>query len=143
MEINGKEDKEKEEDEDGFELKSKSRKKSFRKREHCFIRNIFDQFGSIYIYEKELKKIFASKIKIVNFSMKKDIFEKGKIQTDKKLVIANDLIPDIKFWYNRYYYFSKFDQGILMDYESIFNLIFVRLVFSYSRRISEIHCNSM
>jgi hypothetical protein len=61
--------------------------------------------------------------------MKKDLFEKGRMETEKnKAVIATIDIPDIKFWFNRYYYFSKFDQGILMDYESIYNLNTLRLV---------------
>ncbi len=53
---------------------------------------------------------------MVNFQIKKDTFHKGR----SVVKIPNHLnnIPDIKFWYNRYYYFSKFDEGIKMDYES-------------------------
>ena len=103
MEIICKDEKEKEEeDEDGFELKTSLKKKGIRKHEHCFIRKIFSRFGSYYIYEKQGKKIFASKIKIINFTMKKDLFEKGKINylKGKSNINLPNSIPEIKFWFN-------------------------------------------
>ena len=30
--------------------------------------------------------------------------------------------PDIKFWQQRYYYFSLFDKGIKMDFESWYSV---------------------
>ena len=36
--------------------------------------------------------------------------------TPEKVTINN--IPDITFWYQRYYYYRRFDEGIKMDSES-------------------------
>lgn len=86
-----------------------------RKKEECTVKNIYDKFGDIYIFEK-FNKILVSTIRIVNFQMKKETFNKGKIKVE--VPFNKTSIPDIKFWFNRYYYFSKFDEGIQMDYES-------------------------
>jgi hypothetical protein len=86
----------------------------------CFIRNIFEKFGSLFIFDKNNLKIFISKLRIVNFPMKKVIFERGKISHPKSDNIDSSSIPEIKFWNQRYYYYSKFDEGIKMDYESKF-----------------------
>ena len=85
-----------------------------RKKEECSVKLIYDKFGEIFILEK-FNNILVSTIRMVNFQMKKETFNKGKI----KVEMPNEsTIPDIKFWFNRYYYFSKFDEGIQMDYES-------------------------
>ena len=48
-----------------------------------------------------------------------DLFEKGKIFKKEQLKDENKLsIPDTTFWFQRYYYYSKYDEGILMDHES-------------------------
>ena len=48
-----------------------------------------------------------------------DLFEKGKIVKKEQLQDNNrNSIPDITFWHQRYYYYSKYDEGILMDNES-------------------------
>lgn len=86
-----------------------------RKKEECSVKNIYDKYGDIFIFER-FNKILVSTIRVVNFQMKKETFNKGKIKMD--LPFNTSTIPDIKFWFNRYYYFSKFDEGIQMDYES-------------------------
>lgn len=128
---------ENEDREDGFqEIGSKKKAGNFshsiRKlpitfRHQCFVRNIFEKFGSLFIFDRNNSKLFISKMRIVNFPMNKHIFEKGKekenqmqnsngkINFDK---IDKSTIPEIKFWNQRYYYYSKFDEGIKMDYES-------------------------
>jgi hypothetical protein len=47
-----------------------------------------------------------------------DLLEKGKIFKKEQLQDNNrNSIPDITFWHQRYYYYSKYDDGILMDNE--------------------------
>ena len=94
--------------------------------EVCFIKNISYKYGSLYLFNKN-SRMFISKIKQINFPLRRDIFDKGK----KEVTPINlTSIPDIKFWYQRYYYYSKFDEGIKMDYEC--NMSSSRLVFSNS-----------
>lgn len=61
--------------------------------------------------------VFVSKVRMINFQTDNECFEKGRNSniTDQDIFST---IPDKKFWINRYYYFSKFDEGIKMDYES-------------------------
>ena len=48
-----------------------------------------------------------------------DLFEKGKIFSKSQLKDNNKKsIPNLTFWYQRYYYYSKYDEGIMMDNES-------------------------
>ena len=97
-----------------YRTKGIFRMENSRKKEECSVKLIYDKFGEIFILEK-FNNILVSTIRMVNFQMKKETFNKGKI----KVEMPNEsTIPDIKFWFNRYYYFSKFDEGIQMDYES-------------------------
>jgi hypothetical protein len=123
-------DSEAKDEDDGFkEYKNKKmlKRANFKKAttEVCFVKNIFHKYGCLYLFNKN-SRIFVSKMKQVNFPIRRDIFDKGK-----KEVITYDIttIPDIKFWYQRYYYYSKFDEGIMMDYECKIGLF--RLVFGY------------
>jgi hypothetical protein len=84
--------------------------------DQCFIRNIFEKFGSIYLFDLNNLILLISRIKIVNFPRSKEIFEKGK--KEKASADIMHTIPDIKYWNQRYYYYSKYDEGIKMDYES-------------------------
>jgi hypothetical protein len=113
------------EDEEGLKIsKDKQRTISkptyFRKSsDQCFVRNIFEKHGGLYIFDKNNLKLFISRIKIVNFPMNRDIFDKGRHDHTKYFDLDTSTIPEIKFWYQRYYYYSKFDKGIKMDYESM------------------------
>jgi hypothetical protein len=118
-------------EDDGFkEYKNKKVPKSANIKktntEVYFIKNIFYKYGSLYLFNKN-SRIFISQIKQINFPMRRDIFDKGKKEVTP---ISPTSIPDIKFWYQRYYYYSKFDEGIKMDYEC--NMSSSRLVFSNS-----------
>jgi hypothetical protein len=86
--------------------------------DHCFVKTILERNGPIYIYDKNHSKLYISGIKIVNFPMNRNIFDKGKIDCLKYFEQDTKTIPEAKFWYQRYYYYSKFDEGIQMDYES-------------------------
>jgi hypothetical protein len=89
-------------------------KKSFN--DQCFLRNIFEKFGSLYLFDMNNLILLISRIRIVNFPMNKEIFEKGKKEKASHDILHT--IPDIKFWNQRYYYYNRFDEGIKMDYES-------------------------
>jgi hypothetical protein len=89
-------------------------KKSFN--DQCFLRNIFEKFGSLYLFDLNNIILLISRIRIVNFPMNKDIFEKGKKEKASHDILHT--IPEIKFWNQRYYYYNRFDEGIKMDYES-------------------------
>lgn len=68
-----------------------------------------------------------TQIKTINFKTDNNLFQKGKQKkeiNDEKFNIGQSLVeagsmPSMGFWNQRYYYFSKFDQGIQLDYESI------------------------
>lgn len=131
-ESNEAEDKENVDEEDGFK-EYKTRRSPYKKvnlvsrkvyGDQCFIRNLFDKYGGMYIFDKNNSKIFISRMKIVNFPMNREIFDKGKMELPKNSDYFDiNSIPELKFWFQRYYYYSKFDDGIKMDYESIIVII--------------------
>ena len=83
---------------------------------HCL--NTLEQYGPLYIISNQ--GLFVSKMELVKFNDHfDDLFEKGKIYTKEQDYDENkNSIPDITFWNQRYYYYSKYDEGILMDRES-------------------------
>ena len=84
----------------------------------CYCLNTLEQFGPIDIIQNH--GLFVSKMELVKFNDHfDDLFEKGKIYKKEQDFDENkNSIPDLTFWYQRYYYYSKYDQGILMDRES-------------------------
>ena len=62
---------------------------------------------------------FVSIMELVKFNDHfDDLFEKGQIFKKEQNKDENKLsIPDKTFWFQRYYYYSKYDEGILMDHE--------------------------
>lgn len=83
----------------------------------CPALNQLNKNGSIEIIVKE-RKIFLSKIQQINIEDNySNLFDKGK-HTLGNYFLFEDSIPNICFWYKRYYYYSKFDEGIQMDFES-------------------------
>ena len=98
--------------------KSKYHKKTGNK---CYCLNMLEQSGPIYIINHpECSYFFVSKMELVKFNDHfDDLFEKGKIFKKEQIQDENKLsTPDSTFWYQRYYYYSKYDEGILMDHES-------------------------
>ena len=85
----------------------------------CYCLNLLEQYGSInIIIPLNNYKIYISKMKLIQFEDHFDeLLEKGQ-----KIKKENDenyfSIPDKTFYYQRYYYYSKYDEGIKMDYES-------------------------
>ena len=91
----------------------------------CYCLNCLEQYGQInIIIKQDFSKIFISKLKLIDFNDNFDLlFEKGKNNFSKDDKNENlSSIPEITFWYQRYYYYSKFDEGIKMDNESWYSV---------------------
>jgi len=94
------------------------------KKERCYVKDILNNHGQLYILENDKPNLLISKIKMINFPIKKELFDKGKELDEENYFIQKKLnnIPDIKFWNQRYYYFSRFNEGVKMDYESWYSV---------------------
>lgn len=83
----------------------------------CSALNNLNEFGPIQIISKD-KKCYISKIQIIaiedNFSK---LYERGKNDL-RNYHHFEKTIPEMSFWNQRYYYYSRFDEGIQMDFES-------------------------
>jgi hypothetical protein len=83
----------------------------------CYIMNFYETFGNIYITQK-MNKIFIAKVRKVDSENNfQELYEKGKNNIGNYFKEDPINIPDITFWFQRYYYYSKFDEGIKMDQE--------------------------
>ena len=103
-----------------------------------------------YTSEKDFETInykVITQIKTINLNTDNELFKKGKdIEAENYStgleLIENNSIPSLGFWNQRYYYFSRYDEGISLDYESkIFNNF--RLVFCDTRRNLTIYCKNL
>ena len=98
--------------------KNKHHKKTGNK---CYCLDMLEHIGPINIINlPKCSKLFVSKMELIQFNDHfDDLLEKGKIFKPEQLQDNNrHSIPDITFWHQRYYYYSKYDEGILMDNES-------------------------
>ena len=87
---------------------------------HMDINEILNQEGNIYTaIQPETLTTFISKISNINFQTNISLFDKGRDNDSSFYEENKETIPNINFWNQRYYYFSKFDEGIQLDYESI------------------------
>ena len=87
----------------------------------CYCLDMLEHFGPINIINlPTCSKLFVSKMEMVKFNDHfDDLLEKGSIFKKEHLKDNNrNSIPELTFWYQRYYYYSKYDEGILMDKES-------------------------
>ena len=87
----------------------------------CYCLDMLEHFGPINIINlPNSSKLYVNKMELVQFNDHfDDLFEKGKIVKKEQSQDNNrNSIPDITFWHQRYYYYSKYDEGILMDNES-------------------------
>lgn len=75
---------------------------------------IQDLKGPIYLNRVQGKFTIIAKIQKLQSKISRSIFDKGQ----KNIFRIPKEIPEIKFWNQRFYYYSKFDEGIQMDYES-------------------------
>ena len=110
----------------------------------CYCLDLLELFGPINIISKpDELKLYISDLKLIEFDDHFDeLLEKGKKEEEKSNENNKLSAPDITFWHQRYYYYIKYDDGILMDNECnlFFNknffLILYRLVVSHSRNYS-------
>jgi hypothetical protein len=115
-----------------YKFRQKIRKRSS---DICYTLNFYEKFGFIYITQS-LNKTFVAKIRKVDLDDNfQELFEKGKNNLGNYFKEGSINIPDITFWYQRYYYYSRFDEGIKMDQESNLMNVKYRLVVCYSRGI--------
>ena len=87
----------------------------------CYCLNYFEKKGNIQLINKrDSTNIYISKLTLDTLDDNFDaLLEKGQQDDDKPVKDDNyKSIPDITFWHQRYYYYSKYDEGIKMDYES-------------------------
>jgi predicted RNA methylase len=124
--------------------------KSPRAHNICSIKETLNQLNTGNIITQEIKsqnnsspyKLFIAKVKEVNFKTDERLFQKGRnyLKQQKEQIEEssnnhsnlgnNDLTldanlstaPNEGFWHQRYYYFSKFDDGIKLDYESWYSV---------------------
>ena len=112
--------------EESFDFKNydKTRKKpkqSKKKGNKCYCLNMLERLGPINIIKiSNIPKIYINKMKKVDFEDHfNDLYEKGRIFRKSDLKDENKKsIPHLNFWYQRYYYYSQYDEGIMMDRES-------------------------
>ncbi len=112
--------------EESFDFKNydKTRKKpkhSKKKGNKCYCLNMLERLGPINIIKiSNSPKIYINKMKKVDFEDHfNDLYEKGRIFRKSDLKDDNKKsIPHLNFWYQRYYYYSQYDEGIMMDRES-------------------------
>ena len=98
--------------------KSKHPKKKGNK---CYCLNMLEYLGPINIIKPEnCSQLLINKMRLVKFNDHfDDLLEKGKIYRKSQLSDNNKKsIPNLTFWHQRYYYYSKYDEGIMMDNES-------------------------
>lgn len=85
----------------------------------CFARNLLENSGLLHTQETERGRFCLTRLRLASFPMNRAIFEKGKLNESKSEGCER---PEWKFWYQRYYYYSRFDEGIKMDQESNLDL---------------------
>lgn len=86
--------------------------------EICYTLNLLENVGNFIVNEKENGKLFIIKIRKIHFPDCNELFEKGRVTMNNCFKEEMASAPDITFWNQRYYYYSLFDKGIKMDYES-------------------------
>jgi hypothetical protein len=86
--------------------------------ENCGYSFVQDIKGPIYYSKGKSGATFIAKISKVVSKINRNVFDKGM----KYLYRVPKDVPEIKFWNQRFYYYSKFDEGIRMDYESWYSV---------------------
>ena len=100
---------------------SKRARHSKKKGNICYCLNMLKNLGPINIIKNSSNsKIYINKMKLVEFEDHfDDLYEKGRIFRKTELKDRNKKsIPHLNFWHQRYYYYSQYDEGIMMDKES-------------------------
>jgi hypothetical protein len=96
--------------------KNEKQPKELKSSNHFSYPFVQDLKGPIYFSKGKSGALFLAKIRRIQSKINRNVFDKGS----KYLYRIPKDVPDVKFWNQRFYYYSKFDEGIKMDYESIF-----------------------
>ena len=90
----------------------------------CYCLDLLELFGPLNLISKpDELKLYISHLKLIEFNDHFDeLLEKGKNEEEKSCESNKTSAPDITFWHQRYYYYSKYDEGILMDNECKINI---------------------
>ena len=79
----------------------------------CILNSIITAYNSSQSQKHQLLSNAKSlDAEAYNLSVETDFLKKEQNKDENKLSI-----PDKTFWFQRYYYYSKYDEGILMDHE--------------------------
>jgi predicted RNA methylase len=88
----------------------------------CFALNLLEQKGSIQSFKRG-DTFYIIKLQKVNIEDNYlELLDKGKTNLGNYFEQEIGSIPDISFWHQRYYYYTEFDKGIKMDYESWYSV---------------------
>src|SRR5690242_7357382 len=101
------------EDDNNKEIsKSKKKSKKWKKKKERFdIQEVLSEEGNISIsLSPDNNMTFITKIKNTDFTTNHQLFEKGRANSHLFQSQDMETIPNINFWNQRYYYFSKFDE---------------------------------
>ena len=92
----------------------------------CYCLDLLELFGPLNILSKpDELKICISYLRLIEFDDHFDeLLEKGKNEEEKSNDNNKLSAPDITFWHQRYYYYTLYDEGILMDNECKIFLIY-------------------
>ena len=102
---------------------SSSKKSGNKKGNTCYCLNYLEKKGAIQLIIKEdSPNIYISKLSLISFDDNFDVLlEKGKVDNLEEIEDENFTSCPDKGYYGyyeqRYYYYSKYDQGIKMDKE--------------------------
>ena len=111
---------------DSLEYQKDKKTKKYKTHKHhqkignkCYCLDLLEFFGPINLITKpDELKLYISHLKLIEFDDHFDeLLEKGKIEEEKSNYNNKLSAPDITFWHQRYYYYTKYDEGILMDHE--------------------------
>jgi hypothetical protein len=85
----------------------------------CYCLDLLEFFGPLNILSKpDELKLYISYLRLIEFDDHFDeLLEKGKNEEEKSNDNNKLSAPDITFWHQRYYYYTLYDEGILMDNE--------------------------
>jgi hypothetical protein len=111
---------------DSFENGKDKKNKKYKNHKHhqkignkCYCLDLLEFFGPINIITKpDELKLYVSHLKLIEFDDHFDeLLEKGKNEEEKSNSNNKLSAPDITYFHQRYYYYTKYDEGILMDHE--------------------------
>ncbi|MCQ2815836.1 MAG: trimethylguanosine synthase [archaeon] len=105
----------------------------------CYCLNYYQKKGFIQVILKDnVPNTYICKFRLVDFKDNFDsLLEKGEKIRHGKINDENyNSAPNYTFWEQRYYYYSLFDEGIKMDYESWWSVT-PEIIAEYTAKLAE------